>query len=189
MVTSCLIPPGASVRRAQSGFSYLWLLLLVGLMGLGLSGASDIYSTVAKREREKELMAIGRQFQEAIRRYREFRPAGARREYPASLEDLLLDPRSPGKLRHLRKVFVDPMTRKAEWGLVLVEGRVVGVHSLSTEAVLKKEGFDPDLVALAGKSNYAEWLFIDPSVQAVAPPEVQRSGENPDPANPSAGSN
>lgn len=170
--------------RAQSGFSYLWLLLLVGLMGLGLSVASDIYSTVAKREREKELMAIGRQFQEAIRRYREFRTDGARREYPASLEDLLLDPRSPGKLRHLRKVFVDPMTRKAEWGLVLKGGRVVGIHSLSTDSVLKKDGFDPDLMALAGKSNYAEWLFVDASVQEADLPDMQKEGENPDPMEP-----
>lgn len=175
------MPMGFSLRRAQSGFSYLWLLLLVGLMGLGLSVASDIYSTVAKREREKELMAIGRQFQEAIRRYREFRTDGARREYPASLDDLLLDPRSPGKLRHLRKVFVDPMTRKAEWGLVLKGGRVVGIHSLSSDSVLKKDGFDPDLLGLTDKSNYTEWLFVDASLQETALPDMQKDGENPDP--------
>lgn len=184
MVIPRPIPPGSSLRRAQSGFSYLWLLLLVGLMGLGLSVASDVYSTVAKREREKELMAIGRQFQEAIRRYREFRSDGARREYPASLDDLLLDPRSPGKLRHLRKIFVDPMTRKAEWGLVLKGGRVVGVHSLSTDPVLKKDGFDPDLMALADKSNYAEWLFVDSSVPQAVPPEIQKDGERADSMDP-----
>ncbi len=180
----CSVPHGSRGRRAQSGFSYLWLLLLVGLMGLGLSVASDVYSTVAKREREKELMAIGRQFQEAIRRYREFRSDGGRREYPASLEDLLLDPRSPGKLRHLRKIFVDPMTRKAEWGLVLKGGRVVGVHSLSTDAVLKKDGFDPDLMALADKSNYAEWLFVDSSVPEAVPPDIQKDEDNADPTEP-----
>lgn len=180
----CSVPHGSRGRRAQSGFSYLWLLLLVGLMGLGLSVASDVYSTVAKREREKELMAVGRQFQEAIRRYREFRSDGGRREYPASLEDLLLDPRSPGKLRHLRKIFVDPMTRKAEWGLVLKGGRVVGVHSLSTDAVLKKDGFDPDLMALADKSNYAEWLFVDSSVPEAVPPDIQKDEDNADPTEP-----
>ncbi|MDR7152735.1 type II secretory pathway pseudopilin PulG [Hydrogenophaga palleronii] len=157
----------ASFRQAalpkgldQSGFAYLWLLFLIALMGLGLSAASDVYSTVAKRDREKALMAVGRQFQEAIGRYYAFRPAGAKREFPASLEDLLLDPRSPGTVRHLRKIFVDPMTGKAEWGLVRIGDRIIGVHSLSEEPVIKKDGFEPDLRLLAGKSSYAEWLFI-----------------------------
>lgn len=149
-----------STRNAESGFAYLWLLFLVAVMGLGLSVASDVYSTVAKRDREKALMAVGRQFQEAIGRYHAFRPAGARREFPASLEDLLRDPRSPGTVRHLRKIFVDPMTGKAEWGLVRIGDRIIGVHSLSEDPVIKKDGFDPDLRLLAGKNTYAEWLFL-----------------------------
>jgi hypothetical protein len=88
--------------NAQSGFAYLWLLFLIAVMGLGLSVASDVYSTVAKRDREKALMTVGRQCQEASGRYHAFRPAGAKRDFPAALEDLLLDPRSPGTVRHLR---------------------------------------------------------------------------------------
>ena len=163
-------------KNTQSGFSYLWVLMLVGLMGLMLAVAGDVYTVVAKREREKELMAIGRQFQEAIRRYRDFRSDDGQSEYPASMEDLLLDSRAPGKLRHLRKIFVDPMTRKPEWGIILKGGRVVGVHSLSTDPVLKKEGFDSDLMSLSNKSNYTEWLFVDAMAEKEAPSEGQDSG-------------
>lgn len=159
------LPFAATKRRLQSGFSYLWVLLLVAVMGLGLSVASDMYVTTAKREREKELLAIGRQFQAAIRRYHDFRAGEAQAQYPASLEDLLRDPRAPGTVRHLRKIFVDPMTGKAEWGLIKLGDRVVGVHSMSRDAVLKKDGFDPDQQGLAQRDNYAQWLFVDSSAK------------------------
>lgn len=147
-------------RRSQSGFSYLWLLMLVALMGLGLSVGGDVYVTVVKREKERELLVIGRQFQEAIRRYRDFRPGGTAPQYPASLDDLLLDSRAPGTLRHLRKIFVDPMTGEPSWGLIKQGDRVVGVHSLSEAPVLKQSGFEPDQLALAGKENYSQWHFV-----------------------------
>jgi hypothetical protein len=52
------------------------------------------------------------------------------------------------------------MTGKAEWGLVRIGDRIIGVHSLSEDPVIKKDGFEPDLRLLAGKNTYAEWLFL-----------------------------
>lgn len=187
----------------QAGFTYLWVLLLIAFMGVGLTVAVEVDSTAARRDREKELLAIGRQFQVALARYHEagmpmaagmpaapglpaaagpdgapVAPgvtglAGAGREYPASLDDLLQDRRAPGIRRHLRKVFVDPMTGKAEWGLVLVGGRIVGVHSLSDAVPIKQDGFDPDQAQLRAKQKYSEWLFTNPydglSMAAPAP--------------------
>jgi type II secretory pathway pseudopilin PulG len=69
---------GYATRRRSQGFAYLWVLLLVALMGLGLSVAGEVWSTLAKREREKELIFVGRQFQLAIQRYYAFRPAGTK---------------------------------------------------------------------------------------------------------------
>ena len=152
-----------ATRRAQAGFSYLWLLLLVAFMGVGLTLAVEIDSTAVQRDREKELLAIGRQFRNAIERYYETQLSPGKREYPATLEDLLRDNRVPGIRRHLRKVFVDPMTGRAEWGLVKIGGRIVGVHSLSEKVPIKQDGFEAADASLRGKTSYAQWVFAYPA--------------------------
>ncbi len=147
--------------RAGGGFSYLWLLLLVALMGVGLTVAVEIDATAGRRDRELELLIIGRQFQSAIGRYYEFE-VGGKKDYPATLDQLLQDARVPGIRRHLRKIFVDPMTGKAEWGTVQVGGRIVGIHSLSDQLPIKQDGFAPEHSALRGKQKYSEWVFVYP---------------------------
>lgn len=162
---------GRHRRAGQGGFTYLWVLFLVALLGLGLTVAAEIDSTAARRERERELLAIGRQFQTALGRYYESQLTAGKKEYPATLDDLLQDKRVPGLRRHLRKVFVDPMTRGREWGLVLVGGRIAGVHSLSAEVPVKQDGFAPEHTGFRGKQKYSEWLFTYPPnlmVQAEA---------------------
>jgi type II secretory pathway pseudopilin PulG len=106
-----------TLQGRRQGFSFLWLLIVVALIGVGLSAAVQIEAVAIQRDKERELLVIGRQFRNAIARYYETRLAGQSREYPASLDDLLKDPRQPGLTRHLRKIFVDPITAKPEWGL------------------------------------------------------------------------
>ncbi len=169
------------LRRAgrETGFSYLWLLFLVAVIGVGLSVAAEVAVVAAQRDKEKELLAIGRQFRTAIARY--YEAPGPRREYPTSLADLLQDPRTPQLRRHLRRIFVDPLTRQAEWGLVRVGGRIVGVHSLSTQRPLKQDGFDADDSAFVGQQQYAQWIFTYPpdlllpkaAAAATAPPSIE----------------
>jgi hypothetical protein len=148
--------------RTSAGFTYLWVLLLVAFMGVGLTVAVEIDATAAQRDRELELLAIGRQFQTALRSYYESPMAAGTKEYPAALVDLLQDSRTPGIRRHLRKVFVDPMTGAAEWGLVRIGGRIVGMHSLSSKMPIKQDGFSPEHIMLRGKQKYSEWLFVYP---------------------------
>lgn len=161
----------------QRGFTYLWVLLLVAVMGVGLTVAAELDATAARRDRERELLAIGRQFQTAIGRYYEGQGTGVVKEYPATLDDLLQDRRVPGIRRHLRKVFVDPMTASAEWGLVTVGGRVAGVHSLATGTPIKQDNFMPEQMNLRGKQTYAEWLFVyPPDLVLDGPPGVLPAG-------------
>lgn len=148
--------------RAQRGFTYLWVLLMVAFLGVGLTVAVEIDATAAQRDRERQLLAIGRQFQSAIGRYYESQLTAGKKDYPATLEDLLQDPRVPGLRRHLRKIFVDPMTGKAEWGLVKVGGRIAGVHSLSAKQPIKQDNFEPEHAGLRAKQHYNEWLFVYP---------------------------
>lgn len=150
------------LRVRQRGFSFLWTLVLVAMLAVGLSAATEIYQTSLHREQERELLAIGRQFRQALAGYYETQLVAGKREYPAALEDLLRDRRFPGMKRHLRKIFVDPATGKAEWGLVRVGGRIVGIHSLSDRPPIKRENFDQDDIAFQGKEKLSEWVFLYP---------------------------
>ncbi|HZW86892.1 MAG TPA: hypothetical protein VFF41_05465 [Gallionella sp.] len=79
------------------------------------------------------------------------------------MDELLKDSRSAGVKRYLRKVFIDPMTGKAEWGLVRVGGQIVGVHSLSTKMPIKQNNFEADDMSFRGKEKYSDWVFTYPS--------------------------
>jgi len=150
------------ISSSASGFAYLWVLMIVAFMGIGLVAAVTIDSTASQREKEQELVAVGHQFRGAIARYHETQVPGGKSEYPATLDDLLRDNRFPFVRRHLRKVFVDPMTSKPEWGLLRVGGRIVGVHSMSEKMPIKQDRFEPEDMALRGKSKYSDWVFTYP---------------------------
>lgn len=149
--------------RSQNGFTYLWMLLLVALMGIALTAVAQVHTTIVQRDKEQALLMMGRQFQTAIGRYYESQVNAGKKEYPASLDDLLLDPRFPGVKRHLRQVFVDPMTGKAEWGLLRVGGRIVGVYSLSEQTPIKQANFEATIGHFAGAKKYSDWVFSYPA--------------------------
>lgn len=143
----------------EKGYTFIWIMFAVALAGVALAGAGQVWKTEARREKEKELLFIGEQFRLAIGSYYENSP-GAKR-YPDSLEKLLSDNRFPTVRRHLRKIFYDPMTGVAEWGLISRPGvGVIGVHSLSTQKPLKKANFHERYAAFSGADSYREWKFI-----------------------------
>lgn len=150
----------------ESGFTYLWTLLMVAMVGLSLTLAVDVYSTSVQRDKEKELLAIGRQFSRAIGQYYEANPialgVAEKKDYPGSIEDLLQDNRSLSVRRYLRKVFVDPMTGKAEWGEIRIAGRLVGIHSLSNQHPIKQAFSEVDEFQFNSKTKYSEWIFTYP---------------------------
>lgn len=158
------------LRRSRAGFAYLWLLMVIALAGLGLSAAAEIYATSVRRDKENELIGVGRQFRNAIGRYYEMQLTAGKHEYPTSLDDLLQDKRSPGVRRHLRKIFVDPMTQTPDWGLLRVSGRIVGVHSLSEAAPIKQDQFEVEEMGFRRKAKYRDWIFTYP------PDLLQRTG-------------
>lgn len=145
---------------AERGFTYIWMLFAVALSGIVLAGAGQVWQTETRREKEVELMFVGEQFRQAIGSYYENSP-GMPKRYPDSLERLLSDNRFPIVKRHLRKVFFDPMTGKAEWGLIRKPGiGITGVHSLSTRKPFKRANFHERYVTFADAAGYQDWKFV-----------------------------
>ncbi len=99
--------------HSQQGFVYLWALFSVVLAGVAMAGAGQMWQVKSQRDKEAELLFIGEEFRKAIMSYH-----NANKQYPSTLEDLLKDSRSINIKRHLRKIYVDPMTNTTDWGLV-----------------------------------------------------------------------
>lgn len=146
--------------RSQRGLTYLAMLVAVAVIGVGLAATGIVWSQSRQREREQELLFIGNQFRQAIALYYQRTP-GAVKRYPAKLEDLLEDKRYPNPQRYLRKIYVDPMTGRPEWGHVEApDGGVMGVYSLSKAAPIKSGGFAARDQAFEGAATYSEWRFF-----------------------------
>ena len=144
-------------RRRQAGFTYVTVLLVVAILGLGLSATGQLSRTVALREREAELLYVGNQYRRAIARYYANGPS----QYPRRLEDLLKDPRKPGIERYLRRLYNDPVTGSAEWGIVKApDGGIMGIYSLSGEKPFKVSGFGGADRDFENAAAYAGWKFI-----------------------------
>ena len=103
--------PMPTGKSAQSGFTYLFVLMLIALIGMGLVAAGTLWSTESQRDREADLLFIGDQYRQAIRSYYELEPAQPR--LPQSIDELLEDNRRPNVVRHLRRAYRDPFTGEA----------------------------------------------------------------------------
>ncbi|KWH29799.1 type II secretion system protein [Burkholderia stagnalis] len=144
--------------RGQRGIAYLGVLMLVAALGLGMTQAARIWTTVQQREREAQLLFVGDQYRAAIASY--YNAAGGSR-YPASLEALLEDRRGLPTLRHLRRLYADPLTGSMQWGLVKApDGGIMGVFSESPGRPLKRQGFPARYDAFGDSDAYGEWAFV-----------------------------
>jgi len=172
-----LVPdqPIPARRPRHAGFTYVGLLIAVAVLGVGLAAVGQVWSTAAAREKERELLFVGNQYRAAIMNYHAATPAGQIR-YPRSLEDLIEDRRMPVARRHLRHVFLDPITGSDKWGIVPApDGGIAGVFSLSERPPLKTGGFTGADAKFENAERYSDWKFV------YAPPAEQRKPLGPPP--------
>jgi type II secretory pathway pseudopilin PulG len=161
------------VTRRAHGFTYMTVLFMVAILGGGLALTGEVWHTSAMREKEAELLHIGNHYRKAIQRYY---LSGPQRQYPRSLDDLLKDPRQPGTVRYLRKLYPDPITGK-EWGLVKApDGGILGVHSLSDETPFKTAGFKLRDRSFEDAQKLSDWKFI---FEPAAAPAAQKAPAKP----------
>jgi len=165
-VAQRLVCQGPAGRR---GFVYLWVLFFVAAMGVSLAAGGVLWELRVRREKERDLLAIGAEMRRAIADYYRLTPQAAK-ELPQRLEDLLEDKRGPALRRHLRRIYADPLTGRAEWGLVAVQGRIMGVYSLAPGVPVIRGGFSEAEQAFASATRYADWRFMAPDVVAPAAP-------------------
>ncbi|MGX9784003.1 type II secretion system protein [Janthinobacterium lividum] len=157
--------------RRQRGFTYLGLIILVAILGLVGAAGLKMGSLLQRQATEQELLDIGAQFSDALYSYAAATPAGQPQQ-PPTLAALLRDPRFPQLRRHLRKLYVDPITGRAEWGLLYQPGSqgIIGVHSLSQAAPLKVGNFDARFAGFEGRAHFSEWRFmVDARLSSVPP--------------------
>ena len=151
-----------SPRRRATGFTLIAALALLAIVSLGLAIAGPAWADRARRDREQELLRIGALYAVAIAEYRDRSPGGSR-NYPDDLTALLIDPRYPGLVRHLRQLYPDPLDPRRPWGLVRdAGGHIIGVFSDSTEVPLTRVTVQAGPIALAPAATYAQWKFIAP---------------------------
>ena len=170
------------LSRNSQGFAYIALLVVIVVIGISLGAAGKYWSNVVLRDKEEELIFRGDQYRQAIELY--YRAVLVAPQYPGSIDDLLMDSRTPTGRRHLRQRYKDPIS-----GEDFVEiknaatNRIIGVHSPSDKQPLKQSGFPANnilkTILLAPrpgfpadpnnfeqKGQYSEWLFVSTIVPA-----------------------
>lgn len=157
----------------QSGFTYIAAMVIVVVMGITLSMTGRYWSTIAKRDREEELLFRGDQIRKGIESYYKWTAQrhGGKGIYPESLDELIKSKYSLAPKRSLRRVYKDPITGKSDWVIINDPAkRIVGVRSASDEEPLKTSNFPLNYREFEGKTRYSDWVFAY-APQAPAQPK------------------
>ena len=160
------------------GYTYLGLLLVLVLLGAGLARLGTAWATAAQREQERELRFRGAQIAAAITHYRAARQPA---EWPPNLQALLQDTRDGAPRHHLRRLFADPCTGRADW--VLLPGpEGVGVAGVRSRADTPR--LNTQIAGAAGDPRWprgSDWHFVVEAHDPEQPDKPDRPEEAPEP--------
>jgi general secretion pathway protein G len=116
--------PTRTAEGGEAGLTLVELIVTVAILALLAGAAVPIARFNVKREKERELRYDLWQMRDAIDKYKDAADRGAfqikvdSQGYPPDLETLVKGVDVQGKkVKFLRRIPVDPMTGKAEWGL------------------------------------------------------------------------
>ncbi len=119
------VPDRIRARRGgERGLTLVELIITVAILSILASAAIPVARFEYKRQKERELRNDLWMMRDAIDRYKDAADRGAfqtkldSQGYPPDLETLVKGVEVQGKkLRFLRRIPIDPMTGKADWGL------------------------------------------------------------------------
>src|SRR5947209_10778240 len=123
--------PRINRRSAQAGMTLLELIMACAILAILSSAAIPIMRFTIIHQKETELRRDLREMRDAIDRYKDYSDKGKIRievgseGYPPDLKTLVegvtVGAGNTAKVRFLRKIPVDPMTGRADWGLRAVQ--------------------------------------------------------------------
>jgi general secretion pathway protein G len=118
------IPPIRKRDQGERGLTLVELIVTVAILSILAGAALPIARFKVKRENERELRRDLWEMRDAIDHYKDAADRGAiqtkldSQNYPPDLETLVNGVDIQGKkVKFLRRIPIDPMTGKAEWGL------------------------------------------------------------------------
>src|ERR671920_578942 len=117
--------------RAERGFTFVELLVVSTILLILASAVMPLARVTVQRQREAELRRALREMRTAIDKFKDAADAGAiapteiqagSENYPPNLETLVEGVTKNNdatgiKLKFLRRIPIDPMTKSTEWGL------------------------------------------------------------------------
>lgn len=148
-------------RRRERGFTMVELAIVCVMIAILTAMAIPVSRYSLKRQKEIELHYDLRLMRTAIDKFKQYSDSGLipieldTEGYPKDLEVLVKGVDQVGqlhkKLKFLRRVPVDPMTGKAEWGLRSIQDEAIStswggqnvydVYSLSTATAIDKSRY------------------------------------------------
>src|SRR5580658_1995702 len=112
-------------RTSQRGFTLMELIVAATILAVLTMMALPLARVTIQREREKELRTDLWEMRDAIDRYKDAAEQGKfqtkvdSQNYPPDLDTLVKGVEAQGgkKIRFLRSIPMDPMTKSKEWGM------------------------------------------------------------------------
>ena len=119
------------LRTSEGGFSFVELLVVCTILLILASAVMPLARVTIQRQREAELRRYLREMRTAIDKFKDLADAGViapteiqpgSENYPATLETLVNgvtknNDATGVKLKFLRRIPIDPMTKTTEWGM------------------------------------------------------------------------
>jgi general secretion pathway protein G len=111
-------------RKGERGLTLVELIVTVAILAILAAGAAPVARYQVKRQKERELRYYLWNMRDAIDKYKDAADKGAfqtkvdSQNYPPDLQTLVDGVDVQGKkVKFLRRIPIDPMTGKQEWGL------------------------------------------------------------------------